>query len=34
VVIRTDLPRNATGKVLKHQLREEILAEDQQRGLA
>jgi len=34
VVIRTDLPRNATGKVLKHQLREEILAEDQQGGLA
>lgn len=34
VVIRSDFPRNATGKVLKHQLREEILAEDEQGGAA
>jgi len=27
VVFRSDLPRNATGKVLKHVLRDEILAE-------
>ena len=30
VVIRSDFPRNATGKVLKHQLRDQILAEDRQ----
>lgn len=31
VAIRTAFPRNAAGKVLKHQLREDILAEDEHR---
>jgi len=34
IVIRRDFPRNATGKVLKHQLRDEILAEDKQGSTA